>query len=197
MEPVIWRGIPHFEEASHHCTCIGSTLHWPAVWHVLWCIRHRHWRCIEARWSCNCLCFMIAAVPWRAWPHSWPGALDHCSCIKSLEALSLGQSSAHLHRSQESEVPIHSVWLEHETTKMAQANQGLWVGSSLPSWKGQRSCGRSKLQASMQPSLRPVSPFLLWPRRAESLSGSTWQPKQHSPYSNHQRRCLRCLEDGH
>jgi hypothetical protein len=48
----------------------------------------------------------------------------------------------------------------------------------------------------MQPSLHLVSPFLLWPRRAESPSGSTWQPKQHSPYSNHQRRCHRCLVDG-
>jgi hypothetical protein len=34
----------------------------------------------------------------------------------------------------------------------------------------------------MQPSLHPVSPFLLWPRRAESPSGSTGQSKQHSPY---------------
>jgi hypothetical protein len=28
------------------------------------------------------------------------------------------------------------------------------------------------------------------------LSGSTWQLKQHSPYSNHQRVCHRRLEDG-
>jgi hypothetical protein len=80
---------------------------------------------------------------------------------------------------------------------MVRANQGLWVGSSLPSREGQYSCGCSKPQASMQPSFRLVSPFLLWPWRAESPSGSTWQSKQHSPYSIHQRRCHRRLEDGH
>jgi hypothetical protein len=30
---------------------------------------------------------------------------------------------------------LHSAWLEHETTKMARTNQGLWVGSPLSSWK--------------------------------------------------------------
>jgi hypothetical protein len=135
-------------------------------------------------------------MPWRALPHTWPGALGYRSWIKSIEVLSLGQSGAHLHRSQESEVPIHLAWLEHEATKMAHANQGLWVGGSLPSWKGQHSCGRSKPQALMQSSPHPVSPFLLWPGRAESLSCSTWQPKQHSPYSNYQRRRHRRSEDG-
>jgi hypothetical protein len=49
----------------------------------------------------------------------------------------------------------------------------------------------------MQPSLHPVSPFLLWPRRAESLSGSTGQSNKHSPYSSHhQRRCHRRSKDG-
>jgi hypothetical protein len=48
----------------------------------------------------------------------------------------------------------------------------------------------------MQPSHSPVSPFLLWSRRAESLSCSTWQIEQHSPYSNYQRRHHRRSKNG-
>jgi hypothetical protein len=49
----------------------------------------------------------------------------------------------------------------------------------------------------MQPPHNPISPFLLWPRRTESLSCSTWQIEQHSPYSNYQRRCHHSLKNGH
>jgi hypothetical protein len=121
-------------------------------------------------------------------PHPWPRALGCHSCIESLEALSLRKSSAHLHRSQESEVSIHSAWSEHEAVKMAKTDQGLWVVSPLSSWKGECGCRRSKPQASMQPPHNSVSPFLLWSRRAESPSCSTWQVEQHSRYSNYQRR---------
>jgi hypothetical protein len=31
MESTIWRGIYHFEEASHYCTCVGSTQHREAI----------------------------------------------------------------------------------------------------------------------------------------------------------------------
>jgi hypothetical protein len=34
-----------------------------------------YWRSIDARWSCNCLCFTTASTPWRALPHPWPRAL--------------------------------------------------------------------------------------------------------------------------
>jgi hypothetical protein len=77
---------------------------------------------------------------------------------------------------------------------MARTDQGLWVGSPLPSWKGKCGCRRSKLQASMQPPHNQVSPFLLWSQRTKSPSCSTWQIEQHSPYSNHQRRCHSCTK---
>jgi hypothetical protein len=48
----------------------------------------------------------------------------------------------------------------------------------------------------MQLSHNLVSPFLLWSRRAESLSCSTWQIEQHSPYSNYQRRYHCRLKNG-
>jgi hypothetical protein len=79
--------------------------------------------------------------------------------------------------------------------KVARADKGFWVRSPLSSWNGQCSCRCSKPQASMQTSHHLVSPFLLWSRRAESLSCSTRQLKQHSPYSNHQRRCHRHSKD--
>jgi hypothetical protein len=41
----------------------------------------------------------------------------------------------------------------------------------------------------MQPSHHLTSHVLLWSRRAESLSCSTWQIEQHSPDSNYQGRC--------
>jgi hypothetical protein len=73
---------------------------------------------------------------------------------------------------------------------MARTYQGLWVRSPL-SWKGKSNCRRSKSQASMQPSHNPTSHFLLWSRRAESLSCSTWQIEQHSSHFNYQGRCHR------
>jgi hypothetical protein len=39
----------------------------------------------------------------------------------------------------------------------------------------------------MEPSQSPVSLFMLWCRRTESLSCSTWQTEQHNSHSNHQR----------
>jgi hypothetical protein len=77
---------------------------------------------------------------------------------------------------------------------MDRTDQGLWVASPLPSWKGKCGYRRSKLQASMQPPHNPVSPFLLWSQRTKSPSCSTWQIEQHSPYSNHQRRCHSCTK---
>jgi hypothetical protein len=124
--------------------------HREAVWCVLWCIRHGYWRSIDARWSWYCLCFMIAWTPWRALPHPWPRALDCCSYIESLEALSVGKSSAHIHQSQKPKVSFHSTWFEHEVAKMARTDQGLWVVSPLLSRQGQCGCGRPKSQTSIQ-----------------------------------------------
>jgi hypothetical protein len=76
------RGIPHFEEASHHSTCADSTRHRETIWRVLWCIRHGYWRCIDARWSSNCLCVMIAVTPWREIPNPWPRALGCHHALK-------------------------------------------------------------------------------------------------------------------
>jgi hypothetical protein len=50
----MWRCISHLEEASHHFTRVGLTRYWEAVWCVLWCIRYRYWRRINATWPCNC-----------------------------------------------------------------------------------------------------------------------------------------------
>jgi hypothetical protein len=49
----------------------------------------------------------------------------------------------------------------------------------------------------MQPSHKPVSPFLLWSWRTESPSCSTWQIQQHRPYFNHQRSCHCHPRNGH
>jgi hypothetical protein len=168
------RGITHFEKISYHRVCVGSTRHQEVIQRILWCIRHEYWRRINVKWSCNWLCFMTAQTPWRALPHLLPRALGCHSCIESLEALSLGKSSPYLHGSQESEISIHSAWLEHETMKLTRINQGLWVWSILSSWKGKCGCRRSKPQAPMQPSHNPTSHFLLWSGRAESLNCSTW-----------------------
>jgi hypothetical protein len=71
---------------------------------------------------------------------------------------------------------------------MARTDQILWVGSLLSSWKGE--CGgRCPKPQLMQPSHSPVSLVLLWSRRTESPSCSTWHIEQHNPYSNYQRRC--------
>jgi hypothetical protein len=184
----MWRGIYHFKETSHHCTCVGSTWHREVIWCVLWCIWHGYWRRINARRPSNCLCFTMAQTPCRALPHPWPRALDCRSCIDSPKALPLRKSSAHLNWSQESEVSVHAAWLKHETMKMARTDQGLWVGSPLSSWKGKCGCKCSKPQAPMQPPHNPTSNFLLWSRRAESLSCSTWKIEQHSSHSNYQGR---------
>jgi hypothetical protein len=193
----MWSDIYHIEEASHHYTCIGSTQHREVVWCVLWCIWYGYWRHINVRWPCNYLHFTITQTPWRALPHPWPRALSCRSCIENLEALSLEKFSAHLHESQEPEISIHSAWLEHEATKMARTNQGLWVVSPLSSWEGKCGCRCSKPQELMQPSHDSTSHFLLWSGRAESPSCSTWQIEQHSSHSNHQGRCHRCSENEH
>jgi hypothetical protein len=68
MEPAMRRSLSHFKAAPHYCTCVGSTRHRETIWCVLWCIRHGYWRSVNARWSCNCLCFVTASMPWRALP---------------------------------------------------------------------------------------------------------------------------------
>jgi hypothetical protein len=196
MEPTMQWSISHFEEALHYCTCVGSTRHWEAIWFVLWCIQYGYWRSTNARWSCNCLCLVIASAPWRALPHPWPRALGCRSCIESLEALSVRQSSAYLHGSQEPEVSFHSIWLEHEAMKVARTNQRLWVESPLSSWKGECGGRRPKPQTLMQPSHSPALLFLLWFWRTKSVSCSTWQIEQHSSYSNLQRRRHHRLKNG-
>jgi hypothetical protein len=72
-----------------------------------------------------------------------------------------------------------------------------WVGGPLSSRQDQCGGWRPKPQTSMQPSHSPVSLFLLWSRRTESPSYSTWQIEQHSSHSNHQRRRHCCLKNGH
>jgi hypothetical protein len=101
MEPAMRRSFSHFEEAPHHCSCVGATRHREAVWCVLWCIWHGHWRCIDARWSCNCLCLTTASMPWRALPHPWPRAPSYRSCIESLDALSL-ENLVHIYTNHKS-----------------------------------------------------------------------------------------------
>jgi hypothetical protein len=86
----MWRGFSHFEEAPHHCTCVGITWHWEAIWCVLWCIRHGYWRRINARWSRNCLCLTTASTPWRALAHPWPRPLGYHSRIESWRHYLLG-----------------------------------------------------------------------------------------------------------
>jgi hypothetical protein len=127
-------------------------------------------------------------MPWRALPHSWLRALGCRSHLESVEALSVGQSSAYLHWSQEFEVSFHLTWLKHEVAKMTRTNQRLSVGSLLSSWQDKCGCRRPKPQTSMQPSHGLVSPFMLWFRRTKSLNCSTWQIEQYSSHSNYQRR---------
>jgi hypothetical protein len=67
----MWWGISHLEEASHHCTYVGSTWHRETVWCVLWCIWYGYWRCNNAGWPCNYLCFTAARTLYRALPHPW------------------------------------------------------------------------------------------------------------------------------
>ena len=55
-----------------------------------------------------------------------------------MEALSVWTEMRCLHRSQESEVHIHSVRVEYEAAKMVRADQRLRVGDSLPSRQSER-----------------------------------------------------------
>jgi hypothetical protein len=102
----MWRGFSYSEEASHHCTRIGLAWHREAFWCVLWCFMYGYWRHTDARWLCDCLCFTIAQTSWRALSNPWSRTLGCCPHIESLEALSFGKSSAHLHESQEFEILV-------------------------------------------------------------------------------------------
>jgi hypothetical protein len=51
----------------------------------------------------------------------------------------------HLYGPQEFEVHLHTTRPEHKALKMTRVDQGLRVGSSLPSGQGKCSCGRAEL----------------------------------------------------
>jgi hypothetical protein len=81
---------------------------------------------------------------------------------------------------QESEVLVCSAQFEHEATKMAGTNRGLWARDSLSSLKGKYHGRRIEPQAQMQPSHGPISCIVLWPGRAKPSCRPTWHVDSYS-----------------
>jgi hypothetical protein len=65
-----------------------------------------------------------------------------------------------LHRPQESEVHIHPVGAEFETTKMVRVDQRLWIGNSLPSRQSEHGGRCFKQEKSSQYDSRSLD--ALW-----------------------------------
>jgi hypothetical protein len=89
--------------------------------------------CIDARGKSCGLLVPTVDGSWEELSNPWLRVGSSGSCTEDMEALSVQAEVWCVYRPQESEVHIHPVGAEYETTKMVRVDQRLWIGNSLPS----------------------------------------------------------------
>jgi hypothetical protein len=141
MERRLWWCIPGIEEVVNYITSASAAWHLQVFQRIMSCFWHWIGMCPNARRASDFVFIAIVVTPWRALPNSWSWVSGSCVSTVNMATLLACECGTHLHGPQKLEVHLHSTELEHETAKMSQVNQGLWVGSALSSGKSKCSCG--------------------------------------------------------
>jgi hypothetical protein len=125
---VLW----DIEEEVDYNTGIDSARCSQAILSILWCFVHQTGMRIIARGESIGILVPTIEDSWEELAHPWSGIRSSGSCTEDLEALFVWAEVWYLHRSQESQIHIHPVRMEHEVAKMAGFDQRLWAGDTLP-----------------------------------------------------------------
>jgi hypothetical protein len=130
VDPEVPSGLWSAEREVDYNTCLSLAWCAQALLGVLRRLLHWLGMCIDARGKNSGLLVPTAEGSWEELSNPWPRVSSSGSCTKDMEALSVRAEVWCLYRPQESEVHIHPVGAEYETTKMVRIDQRLWIGNS-------------------------------------------------------------------
>ena len=119
-----------FQELKTKLT-IAPILAMPSGTKDMWYIVIKAWAgmCSNATWKSDYLC-LLTIESWEKLSHSWFRIGSSCLCFKDLETLFVWGILWNIHRSQKSEVYIHTERIEYTPKKVVRVDERLYPVSS-------------------------------------------------------------------